>query len=120
MYIPPDAKSVPELMKNYLESVNFVVLDMKDLIEKIAISHFQFERIHPFADGNGRTGRMIINQQLINHGLLPITINKNSDYRQSFKRFDKSGDISQFVHLMLTGELQALERLKEFRNRTCQ
>ena len=116
-YKPPEAELVPKLMQAYVEKVNFNADSFDDLIEKIARSHLHFERIHPFFDGNGRVGRMIMNQQLINHGLLPVAINKNSEYRQSFKRYDKNGDISQLVHVVLHGELQAIQRLQEFKKK---
>ena len=112
IYIPPSFEQVPMLMEAYLKDVNFGSGSLAELIEKVVRSHLRFERIHPFADGNGRTGRMIMNQQLINHGLLPISINKNSDYRRAFKRFDRNGDISQMAHIVLQGELQAIQRLQ--------
>lgn len=111
-YIPPSFEQIPMLMEAYVKDVHFEAESLAVLIEKLVRSHLRFERIHPFADGNGRTGRMIMNQQLINHGLLPIAINKNSDYRRAFKRFDKNGDISQMVHIVLEGELQAIQRLQ--------
>lgn len=117
-YIPPSFELVPELMHRYVENVNFnAAAGLDELIQKIASSHLQFERIHPFADGNGRTGRMILNQQLINHGLLPIAISKNSQYRQAFKRYDRNGDLSVLEHVILTGELQSLQRLQEFQKK---
>ena len=60
---------------------------------------------------------MILNQQLINHGLLPVTIHKNSDYRQAFKLYDKNGDISKMVHIVLSGEMEAIQRLREFKEK---
>ena len=116
-YIPPAPERVPGLMQTYVSQVNFEVDSFDDLIEKVVRSHLHFERIHPFFDGNGRTGRMIMNQQLINHGLLPVAINKNSEYRQSFKRYDKNGDISQLVHVVLAEELQSIQRLHEFKKK---
>ena len=53
-----------------MKSANFEGTSVKESLEKIALTHIQFERIHPFKDGNGRVGRMILNQQLINNGLL--------------------------------------------------
>ena len=63
-----------------------------------------FERIHPFADGNGRTGRMVLNQQLINEKLLPIIIESKGNYCQAFRRYDRSGDISQMMFLYFSNE----------------
>jgi Fic family protein len=117
VYFPPSPEQVPELMTAYLERVNFEADDFAGVIEQAVRSHLHFERIHPFADGNGRTGRMILNQQLINHGLLPVTIHKNSDYRQAFKLYDKNGDISKMVHIVLSGEIEAIQRLREFKEK---
>ncbi len=74
VYYPPDPQDVPALMKNWTREANEANIDavaVKEIFERIAASHVRFERIHPFSDGNGRTGRMIMNQQLINNGLLP-------------------------------------------------
>ena len=70
-----------------------------------------FERIHPFSDGNGRTGRMILNQQLVNQNFLPIIIEAKGDYRQAFRRYDRNGDVSQMVHIIAKGELASMERV---------
>jgi Fic family protein len=117
VYFPPAPEQVPTLMQSYMEKVNFTADTFAEIIELTVRSHLHFERIHPFSDGNGRTGRMILNQQLINPGLLPITIHKNSDYRQAFKRYDKNGDISLMVHVVLDGEREAIQRLRDFQEK---
>ena len=117
VYFPPAPEQVPALMQAYMEKVNFTADTFAEIIELIVRSHLHFERIHPFSDGNGRTGRMILNQQLINHGLLPITIHKNSDYRRAFKRYDKNGNISLMVHVVLDGEREAIQRLRDFQEK---
>ena len=89
VYYPPDPQDVPELMKNWIRETNIEAETVKEIFERIAANHIRFERIHPFADGNGRTGRMIINQQLINNGLLPISIRPTGKYREAFRRYDK-------------------------------
>ena len=113
-YVPPHFEEVPALMRGFVSSVNFEAAAFAELIEQLAKSHLQFERIHPFWDGNGRVGRMILNQQMINHGLLPVALNKNRSYRDSFKRFDRNGDTSLLVHEILKEELQSISRLCEF------
>lgn len=60
----------------------------KHVIEIAAEFHLRFEGIHPFIDGNGRTGRLILNLELIKAGLLPINV-KYSDRRKYYDCFDK-------------------------------
>lgn len=101
IYIPPDFNNVPKLMEEYSENLNiFDSFSISETINKIVHDHINFERIHPFKDGNGRTGRIIMNQQLINNGFLPICITKNSKYNQSFKQFDKNRDYSLLEHIL--------------------
>jgi len=57
IYIPPAAKKIADLMSN-LEK--YIHTEEKDLLVQLAIVHAQFEMIHPFMDGNGRVGRMIL------------------------------------------------------------
>lgn len=56
-------------------------------IERIARFHLEFEGIHPFIDGNGRTGRLILNLDLIRCGYLPINV-KYTDRRKYYDAFD--------------------------------
>ena len=113
VYYPPDPQDVPELMKNWMRETTIEAVTAKDIFEKIAANHVRFERIHPFSDGNGRTGRMIINQQLINNGFLPISIQPTGKYREAFRRYDKSKDLSEMVYVLLKSELEAFDRVRE-------
>jgi len=83
---PPQALEVPiqmgELLKDYEE-----MRKDKHIIEAIAEFHLRFEGIHPFIDGNGRTGRLIMNLELMKAGFLPINI-KYADKREYFDCFD--------------------------------
>lgn len=84
VYTPPPPQAVPSLMNNwelYVHSaMNF------DSLIRTAVAHYQFEAIHPFSDGNGRTGRILmvlqlVKDQLLDHPVLYISgyLNKNRD-----------------------------------------
>lgn len=70
-HIPPSPYEVPRLLSeviyNYYSSTD-------NLSRKLAQFHIDFERIHPFTDGNGRTGRVIIIKELLHNNLPPIVI----------------------------------------------
>lgn len=112
-YYPPNFEDVPKKMDDFLEHVNFRTDDWKKAIQEIAKQHIIFERIHPYVDGNGRTGRMILNQQLINNGMLPITLSEQSKYRQAFRKYDENGDYSLLAYQLCKGELNSIKRMEE-------
>lgn len=119
-YVPPHYERVPGLMQEYAANVNFKIDGLIEFFEKLTLSHLTFERIHPFKDGNGRVGRMILNQQLINNGLLPVALTKNSDYIQGFKQFSRNGDYSKLMYEILKGEEEAIDRLTAFEKKRAQ
>lgn len=63
-------------------------------IEAILETHMQFERIHPFSDGNGRTGRMIMFYSLLSEGIAPLII--EYDERKKYYEFLRNADLDGF------------------------
>ncbi len=68
-FVPPHHDHVPELMSDLEQFLNARGLYVHPLV-RIAIAHYQFETIHPFLDGNGRLGRLMISLYLASEGLL--------------------------------------------------
>ncbi len=98
---------IEELLNNYN-----VWSETMHIVERVAIFHLQFESIHPFIDGNGRTGRLIMNLQLIKEGLPAINI-KFADRRKYYDAFDeysRTGSTEAMINLV--GEA-VISRLRE-------
>ena len=91
-------------------------------VERIARFHLEFEGIHPFIDGNGRTGRLILNLELIRNGFPPINV-KFTDrkrYYDAFDAFYRDGDagvmidlIAEYVNARLDEYLSVLEEINK-------
>ncbi|MBU1199612.1 MAG: Fic family protein [Nanoarchaeota archaeon] len=76
-----------------------------------SVVHNQFENIHPFADGNGRVGRILLNNILIKHKLPPINIDliNQNEYYASLQAYEKNQDLKPTLNLFLK-EYKALKR----------
>lgn len=71
--VSPQPYIIPKLMEELIDKYNTKTGD-KHIIEKVSLFHLEFETIHPFIDGNGRTGRLILNLELMREGYPPINI----------------------------------------------
>jgi Fic family protein len=78
--IEPKIEELLEDYKNWAQTMH--------VVERVALFHLRFENIHPFIDGNGRTGRLLMNLQLIKEGLPAVNI-KYSDRRSYYDAFDE-------------------------------
>lgn len=79
------------------------------------VIHNQFEYIHPFEDGNGRAGRLLLNNILLKHKLPPVNISfkSRSRYYSALKEFQKTGNIRPSIELVLKEYKSLRKKLKK-------
>ena len=133
VFIPPPFHEVDRLMGDLENFIHDDSLEVPHLI-KIALAHYQFETIHPFLDGNGRIGRLLITLYLINHKIIEKPILYLSDffeknrwlYYDNLMAVRKNNDLVQWVKFFLEGvnqtclvASQSLQKIMQLRH-VCQ
>ena len=109
-HTPSDPILVPEQMEQLIREFASKKLHP---IERAALFHLKFEGIHPFVDGNGRTGRLILNLMLMQSGYPPINV-KYADRRRYYEAFDayyRDGDANVLIDIVKNA---VRERLRLF------
>lgn len=117
IFVPPVWTEVADLMSDIERFIHKPVAPLPDLI-KIAIIHYQFETIHPFNDGNGRVGRLLVTLYLVSVGLLKRPVlylsdflekNRNTYYSKIMK-VRTENDIEGWVEFFLSGIIATAEK----------
>ena len=120
VYVPPPHTEIAECLSDFEKFINNEEIDTPDLI-KIAILHYQFESIHPFLDGNGRIGRLLIplyiqSKGMLNKSCLYISdyIERNKDeYYDCLTRVRTQNDMIGWIKFFLTAVIETSKIAKD-------
>ena len=120
VYVPPPHTEIAKCLSDFEKFINNEEIDTPDLI-KIAILHYQFESIHPFLDGNGRIGRLLIplyiqSKGMLNKSCLYISdyIERNKDeYYDCLTRVRTQNDMIGWIKFFLTAVIETSKIAKD-------
>ena len=109
-HVPPTPNEMYAQVKAFY--ADLLIKSDYDPITLAAWTHAEFVKIHPFADGNGRTSRLIMNYQLMSSGLLPVSIAKENrlEYFTALETYAVDGLLEPFADMIAQLEEQQLDR----------
>lgn len=100
---PPDPVQVLQLMYQFIDNLNFkagISINSKDHLDTLTFAHYEFIRIHPFNNGNGRTGRILMNLIALKFGYRPLELyHREGDSRKIYIESMKAADNGDFAPL---------------------
>lgn len=107
----------PTLIHQWLQKLNDQMQQAKspyDIIVSVCSSHIEFERIHPYADGNGRTARLLMLHQFLKNQIVPFIILK--EHKQEYFQFLEQQDVKGFVGYAIATKEKEQQRYQAFIN----
>ena len=100
---PPDPTQVLQLMYQFIDNLNFKINNStaaQEHLECLTFAHYEFIRVHPFNNGNGRTGRIVMNLVALKFGYRPLELyHREGDSRKVYIEAMKSADKGNFEPL---------------------
>lgn len=123
-YVPPPHESVPSLLKDAVEFVRTTPDQKMSGLVQCALAHYQFEAVHPFLDGNGRVGRLLIPLILRSTGVLPEPLlclsayfeRHRDEYYARLQGVSRRGEWREWVRFFLEGVAsQSAESIAEIK-----
>jgi len=120
VYVPPPHTEIADCLSDFEKFINNDEIDTPDLV-KIAILHYQFESIHPFLDGNGRIGRLLVPLYIQSKGMLEKSclyisdyIERNKDtYYDLLTRVRTHNDMISWIKFFLEAIIETSKTAKE-------
>ena len=108
-HIAPAPEHIEIMLDNILSEFKY---SSEFILKKIAKFHLEFENIHPFNDGNGRIGRVLINFQLLQSGYPPIIIRdkEKGDYYQAFKIYKEKENVKDMENVLYLSLLESFHK----------
>lgn len=109
-------KDVESAMLSLLEDYRRINFSSEISLTDLALFHAKYETIHPFQDGNGRTGRMILMRECLYQGIMPFIVqdDNKAKYYMALKQYQNNKDITKLTDYFTSEQLAMYDKLQHF------
>jgi Fic family protein len=110
-HVPPNAKKIPDLIAGLAD---FLSDDRSSVLTHTVLAHLEFVTIHPFLDGNGRLGRLLMNYVLLGAGYPWVTIrsDERTPYFSALERAQVEEDVTELAHFLAHHMVAAVDEVR--------